>query len=212
MRGAMRRTPAWIAALLLGLSLALSACGGAHGESAAPETAAPETAAQDTTVASEPATPPDLAASAETEADPSTQPVPEPTDPATDPTAEEEEEQMLCMKIQESPVAVDWEENEAVAALRELCREAPLEIGMSMYGGFEQVGSIGTVLPRSDAQTRTAAGDIVLYAGDQLVVFYGSNSWAYTRLGHITDKSEAEMAELLGGGDVRITLWMEGTR
>ena len=212
MRGAMRRTPAWIASLLLlGLSLTLSACGGAHGESAAPETAAPETAAQDTTVASDPATPPDLAASAETEPDP-TQPVPELTDPATDPTAEEEEEQMLCMKIQESPVAVDWEENEAVEALRELCREAPLEIGMSMYGGFEQVGSIGTALPRSDAQTKTAAGDIVLYAGDQLVVFYGSNSWAYTRLGHITDKSEAEMAELLGGGDVRITLWMEGTR
>ena len=119
---------------------------------------------------------------------------------------------MLCMKIQDSPVAVDWEENEAVAALRELCREAPLEIEMSMYGGFEQVGPIGTALPRSDAQTRTAAGDIVLYAGDRLVVFYGSNSWAYTRLGHITDRSEAEMAELLGKGDVRITLWLEGTR
>ena len=213
MRGTMRRSPAWIAALLLGLSLLLCACGRTGGGTAVvPDAVAPETAAQDTTVASEPATPPDLAESAETEPDPSTQPVPEPTETATDPTVEEEEEQMLCMKIQESPVTVDWEENEAVAALRELCREAPLEIGMSMYGGFEQVGSIGMALPRSDVQTKTAAGDIVLYAGDQLVVFYGSNSWAYTRLGHITDKSEAEMAELLGGGDVHITLWMEGTR
>ena len=211
MRGTMRRSLAWIAALLLGLSLLLCACGRTGGETAAmpetgaPETAAPETAASENTATAAPALP-------SPEPDPQTQPVPEPSDPAADPTVEEEEEQMLCMKIQESPVAVDWEENEAVAALRELCREAPLEIEMSMYGGFEQVGPIGTALPRSDAQTRTAAGDIVLYAGDQLVVFYGSNSWAYTRLGHITDKSETEMAELLGGGDVRITLWLEGTR
>ena len=77
---------------------------------------------------------------------------------------------------------------------------------MSMYGGFEQVGSIGQSLPRNDSQTTTQAGDIVLYSGNQIVVFYGSNSWAYTRLGHITDKSAQEMAELLDGGDVTITI------
>ena len=77
---------------------------------------------------------------------------------------------------------------------------------MSMYGGFEQVGSIGTDMPRNDEQTTTQAGDIVLYAGDQMVVFYGSNSWAYTRLGHITDKTPEEMRTLLSNGDVTITL------
>jgi hypothetical protein len=75
-----------------------------------------------------------------------------------------------------------------------------------MYGGFEQVGSIGQSLPRSDTQTTTASGDIVLYSGDQLVVFYGSNTWAYTRLGKIVDKTPEEMEELLGNGDVTITL------
>ena len=75
-------------------------------------------------------------------------------------------------------------------------------------GGFEQVGSIETSLPREDVQTTTEAGDIVLYSGDQLVVFYGSNSWAYTRLGHITDKTADEMTELLGNGNVTITLSM----
>lgn len=77
---------------------------------------------------------------------------------------------------------------------------------MSMYGGFEQVGSLGTSLSRNDKQTTTQAGDIVLYSGNQMVVFYGSNSWAYTRLGRITDKSDMELEELLGNGDVTITL------
>ncbi len=77
---------------------------------------------------------------------------------------------------------------------------------MSMYGGFEQVGSIGQSLPRNDVQTTTNAGDIVLYSGNQMVVFYGSNSWAYTRLGHIMDKNVAELKELLGNGDVTITI------
>ena len=55
----------------------------------------------------------------------------------------------------------------------------------------------------------TKSGDIVLYSGDQIVVFYGSNSWAYTRLGHIIDKTDEEMAELLSNGDVVITLSLE---
>ena len=117
-----------------------------------------------------------------------------------------EEEEMLILMIGETPVTVAWEENESVHALRELCRERELVIPMSGYGGFEQVGSLGKSLPRSDVQTRTEAGDLVLYAGNQIVVFYGSNSWAYTRLGRITDQSAEELTALLGSGDVTITL------
>ena len=120
----------------------------------------------------------------------------------------EESEKMLEMTIGETLVEVEWEDNESVEALKELCQEGPLTIRMSMYGGFEQVGSVGQSLPRDDNQTTTQAGDIVLYSGDQIVVFYGSNSWAYTRLGHITDKTAQEMAELLGNGDVTITIEM----
>ena len=121
----------------------------------------------------------------------------------------EEGETMLQMTIGETPVEVEWEDNESVEALRELCENGPLTIQMSMYGGFEQVGSIGQRLPRNDSQTTTESGDIVLYSGDQIVVFYGSNSWAYTRLGHVTDKSDEEMAQLLGNGDVTITVEMK---
>ena len=96
----------------------------------------------------------------------------------------------------------------SVEALKQLAASDKLTIEMSMYGGFEQVGSMGTSLPREDVQTTTEAGDIVLYSGDQMVVFYGSNSWAYTKLGHITDKTADEMTELLGNGNVTITLSM----
>ena len=120
-----------------------------------------------------------------------------------------EEKTMMQMKINDTPVTVTWEENESVDALKELAQNG-LTIRMSMYGGFEQVGPIGRSLPRQDAQTSTSSGDIVLYSGNQLVVFYGSNSWAYTRLGHIDDKTPDEMRELLGNGDVIITLEYDG--
>ena len=122
--------------------------------------------------------------------------------------SEEEKEPMMQMKINDTPVTVAWENNESVSALKELAMDG-LTIQMSMYGGFEQVGSIGQRLPSSDVQTSTSSGDIVLYSSNQLVVFYGSNSWAYTRLGHITDKNPEEMRTLLSNGDVNITLSVE---
>ena len=115
-------------------------------------------------------------------------------------------ETAMTMTIGDTKVNVDWEANSSVDALKELVSSGPLSIDMSMYGGFEQVGSIGQSLPREDKQTTTASGDIVLYSGNQLVVFYGSNSWAYTRLGHISDKTDAEIEALLSKGDVTITL------
>ena len=123
-------------------------------------------------------------------------------------TTTEEGDNDMQMMIGETPVTVAWEDNASVEALRALAAEG-ITIEMSMYGGFEQVGSIGQSLPRDDQQTTTASGDIVLYSGNQLVVFYGSNSWAYTRLGHITDQTPAQMKALLGNGDVTITLSMK---
>ena len=126
---------------------------------------------------------------------------------AEDITTEEGENDMQMM-IGETPVTVAWEDNASVEALKTLAMEG-IAIEMSMYGGFEQVGSIGQSLPRDDQQTTTTSGDIVLYSGNQLVVFYGSNSWAYTRLGHITDQTPVQMKALLGNGDVTITLSMK---
>lgn len=120
----------------------------------------------------------------------------------------DEEKTDMKLKIGDTEVPVIWEENESVDALKALAAEGPLTIHMSMYGGFEQVGPIGQDIVSNDQQMTTQAGDIVLYSGDQIVAFYGSNSWAYTRLGH-ADLSQKEMEDLLGNGDVIMTLQME---
>lgn len=120
--------------------------------------------------------------------------------------ANEGEEDMLHLSIGDTEVSVEWENNESVEALAELVADEPLCVRMSRYGSFEQVGPLGTTLPSSDVEITTAAGDIVLYAGNQIVVFYGSNSWAYTRLGHIIDRTADEMGDLLGDEDVVMTI------
>lgn len=95
------------------------------------------------------------------------------------------------------------EQNAAVDALVDMMRDDPVVLQMSDYSGFEKVGSLGTSLPASNSQTTTQAGDIVLYGGNQIVIFYGSNSWSYTRLGKIDDLTGWEDA--LGSGDVTVT-------
>ena len=119
---------------------------------------------------------------------------------------EEEEVPALYLTVNDTPVEVAWEENESVDALLELVAEGPLTIQMSPYGGFEQVGPIGRSLPRSDVQITTEPGDLVLYSGNQIVVFYGSNAWAYTRLGRIQGMDEAALAQLLGEAPVTLTI------
>lgn len=142
------------------------------------------------------------------------QPAEEPEQPDTQPEQPVDEpekpagERELRLTLGSTEVQVEWKDNESVAALKEMVKDKPLTIQMSMYGGLEQVGSLGARLPRNDAETTTDAGDIVLYSGNQIVVFYGSNSWAYTRLGHITDKTKAELKELLGNGDIKLTISM----
>lgn len=124
-------------------------------------------------------------------------------------TESSETEAEMVFRINDQVVQVEWEDNESVEALKELASNGTITIEMSMYGGFEQVGPVGTDLPRNDEQTTTSPGDIVLYSGDQIVVFYGSNSWAYTRLGKIQNMSEEDLTYLLGSSDVTLTISWE---
>lgn len=111
----------------------------------------------------------------------------------------------IQLSIDGTQVPVTWEENASVDELKTLL---PLTVKMSMYGGFEQVGPVGRSIVSNDEQITTETGDIVLYAGDRIVIFYGSNSWAYTKLGHI-DQAQEEMEKLLGQEDVEIQLGWE---
>ena len=124
----------------------------------------------------------------------------------TETTDTETTDMKMKLFIDDQEVSVEWEDNEAVSALAGQVKAQPLTIDMAMYDDFEQVGELGTSLPAEDVQMETKPGDIMLYAGDKIVVFYGQNSWAYTPLGKIKDKTEEELAELLGQHDVTITL------
>ena len=123
-----------------------------------------------------------------------------------DPADTTEETVYMEIMIGETAVETVWEDNETVRALYEEVQNGDLQIAMSMYGGFEQVGALGFSIPSHDTQIVTDAGDIMLYCGNQIVVFYGSNSWAYTRLGRIADQNRQQLKELLGNRNTVITI------
>ena len=112
-------------------------------------------------------------------------------------------QEVMRMKIDGIDVPAEWEDNESVNALKD---SLPLTVKMHQYGGFEQVGSLGKNLPRNDKRITASAGDIVLYSGNQIVIFYGSNTWEYTKLGRITGKSESELKSLLDKSSVTLTI------
>lgn len=95
-------------------------------------------------------------------------------------------------------------DNQGAEALADLLTDGPLTLSLEDYGGFEKVGSLGQSLPTSNTHMSTQSGDIVLYQGNQIVLFYGSNSWSYTPLGQVTDLTGWQ--EALGHGDVTVTL------
>ena len=117
----------------------------------------------------------------------------------------DEKSDTMKLFIDGKDVPVIWEDNDAVKELQKLADGSPLTIVMSEYGGFEQVGPIGTSLPADNSRITTECCDIVLYSSDQIVIFYGSNSWDYTRLGRI-DMSDREIKELLSKDNVTVTI------
>jgi len=98
--------------------------------------------------------------------------------------------------------------NAATEALVSALQEAPITYTASDYGGFEKVGALGRSLPATDSHITTEAGDVILYSGNQLVLFYGSNSWSYTRIGKMEYGSMDALKSFLkaGEGDIRVTL------
>lgn len=120
---------------------------------------------------------------------------------------EENSEMKMNVNVNGQDFTATLESNSAVDALVQMMENGPVTLQLSDYAGFEKVGPLGQSLPTSNSQTTTHAGDIVLYQGNQIVMFYGSNSWSYTRLGHIDDLTGWE--EALGSGDVTVTLSME---
>ena len=197
--------------VIMSLAVLLTGCGNSEqieSNSESSSTAQMEdTSSSEAESSSEPETSePDIVPEEPEESDSST--APESGDAESQQVEEENSEMQMNVQVGGSTFTATLEENEAVDALVEMMEQGPVTIQMSDYSGFEKVGPLGTSLPTSNQQTTTQAGDIVLYQGNQIVIFYGSNSWSYTRLGHIDDLTGWE--EALGSGDVTVTFSLAG--
>ena len=114
----------------------------------------------------------------------------------------------IKITISGKTLPVKIEDNEATKALVAALREASITYEAHDYGGFEKVGALGRSLPASDTQITTQAGDVVLYSSNQIVLFYGSNTWSYTRIGKMQYESLDELKSFLkaGEGNISVTL------
>ena len=116
-----------------------------------------------------------------------------------------EDVNLIYIKVNNQTLEVELENNIATKKLKEKLRNEDIVINANEYGGFEKVGNLGFSLSREDTNITTSAGDIVLYQGNQISLFYNSNSWSYTKLGKIRDVSSDELKNILGDGNVIIT-------
>ena len=123
----------------------------------------------------------------------------------TDKSAIDDEKEYMKLYFNDTEIPVIWEDNQTVQELMEEAGKGDIVVQMSMYSDNEQVGSLGKSYTKNDEQITTHSGDIVLYSGDKIVVFYGSNSWAYTRLGKM-NIPEGDVTELLSNGDITLKI------
>ena len=117
----------------------------------------------------------------------------------------DDEKEYIKLYFNDIEIPIIWEDNQTVQELMKEAGKGDVVVQMSMYSGNEQVGSLGKSYTKNYEQKTTHSGDIVLYSGDKIVVFYGSNSCAYTRLGKM-NIPEGDVTELLSNGDITLKI------
>lgn len=148
----------------------------------------------------------------EQSAEPATESSEQPTEPATEATTsdtDKEETQMLHIQAGESEFIATWADNSSVDALKELLAEGPLTLTMSDYAQMEKGADLGVRLPQNNQQMNTTAGDIILYQGRTLVIYYDQNSWSLTPIAKIEGVDAEKLRAALGDGDVTVTFSLE---
>lgn len=97
-------------------------------------------------------------------------------------------------------------DNSTTEALVKLLFDGPITIDMRDYANMEKVGTLPESLPRNDEPINAEAGDLILYQGNAFVIYYDTNAWPLTRIGKINDITQQELKDILGGGNVTVTL------
>ncbi len=125
------------------------------------------------------------------------------------PLAKEETAMMLQIQVGNKTLTASLADTEAAQELAKQLKTAPVTVTLNEYGGFEKVGKLPWSLTRTDEQISTESGDIMLYQGNQMTIFYEPNAWSYTRLGHIENVTQEELRSILGDGNVEVVLSLQ---
>lgn len=118
---------------------------------------------------------------------------------------EVEETMKIYIKINDQILRANLENNSSAEAFVEKLQEGDITIEMHDYANFEKVGNLEFGLPTNDVNITTSYGDIILYQGNQITIYYDTNTWNFTKLGKIEDVSQKELIDILGDGDVVVT-------
>ena len=111
----------------------------------------------------------------------------------------------LGITVAGKTITADFEDNSSAKAFAEKLSGGAITVSMSDYGNFEKVGTLGFSLPRNDTPINTVPGDVILYQGNQITIYYDTNSWTFTKLAHIPDSTTDSVKSFLGDGTISVT-------
>lgn len=124
--------------------------------------------------------------------------------------AEENEGRKIAIKINDGEVlTATLENNTSAQGLAEKLRQGNITLEMEDFSNFEKVGELGFDLPVNDEEITTSYGDLILYQGDKLTIYYDTNTYNFTKIGHIDNITQDELKEVLGEGNVRVSVFLE---
>lgn len=122
------------------------------------------------------------------------------------PLNDEKTDNKLKINVNGTELTATLEDNSSAQALTELLKQGNITVDMSDYGNFEKVGDLPQSLPKNDEKITTVPGDIILYQGNKITIYYAENTWDFTKLGHINNITQEELKAILGDGDITVTL------
>ena len=117
---------------------------------------------------------------------------------------------VIVIKANDTVMYASFEDNPSAEAFKDMLNTAgKITLGMSDYGGFEKVGELPWELPSNDKEFTAKRGDLILYEGNKITIYYGENTWNFTKLASIGNKTGEELKDILGDGDVTVNFWIE---
>lgn len=137
------------------------------------------------------------------------QPETPPTESTQESTEQEATEMKLKIQVGDVTFTATLAENSSVEALKALMGNAPLTLDMHDYANMEKGADLGVTLPQNNEPMNPQAGDIILYQGRTLVIYYDTNAWSLTPIGKIDNVDAESLQAALGSGDVTVTLRLE---